>query len=123
MQTGELGIRHGTGQLAGSDAHALLLGGSLPIGGLNGRIADAVELSRDTLRRARHALGDQHPLTLSCQVAPAADLRAARASRRWPGSWRRTACSASPAPWAPSTPHHLRPPTESALRDFEAYSG
>lgn len=27
---------------------------------------------------ARHALGDGHPLTLSCQVALAADLRAAR---------------------------------------------
>ncbi|MGW2704288.1 VMAP-C domain-containing protein [Streptomyces sp. NPDC001340] len=36
VQTGELGIRHGTGELAGSDARALLLGGSLPIGGLSG---------------------------------------------------------------------------------------
>ncbi|MEU6670773.1 trypsin-like peptidase domain-containing protein [Streptomyces sp. NPDC046727] len=35
-QTGELGIRHGNGELAGSDARALLLGGSLPIGGLSG---------------------------------------------------------------------------------------
>ena len=44
----------------------------------NGRISDAVELSRDTLRRARHSLGEEHPLTLSCQVALSADLRAAR---------------------------------------------
>jgi hypothetical protein len=36
LQTGELGIRHGTGELSGSDARALLLGGSLPIGGLSG---------------------------------------------------------------------------------------
>ncbi|WP_317618400.1 trypsin-like peptidase domain-containing protein [Streptomyces sp. FBKL.4005] len=36
VQTGELGIRHGTGELAGSDARALLLAGSLPIGGLSG---------------------------------------------------------------------------------------
>ncbi|MFF0783192.1 trypsin-like peptidase domain-containing protein [Streptomyces sp. NPDC003720] len=36
LQTGELGVRHGTGELAGSDARALLLGGSLPIGGLSG---------------------------------------------------------------------------------------
>ncbi|MFE2099175.1 trypsin-like peptidase domain-containing protein [Streptomyces sp. NPDC059468] len=36
VQTGELGIRHGTGELAGSDARALLLGGSLPVGGLSG---------------------------------------------------------------------------------------
>ena len=36
-----------------------------------------MELSRETLRRARHVLGHEHPLTLSCQVALAADLRAA----------------------------------------------
>ncbi|WP_333777065.1 VMAP-C domain-containing protein [Streptomyces sp. IBSBF 3136] len=36
VQTGELGVRHGTGELTGSDARALLLGGSLPIGGLSG---------------------------------------------------------------------------------------
>ncbi|MEU1403466.1 trypsin-like peptidase domain-containing protein [Streptomyces sp. NPDC005728] len=36
VQTGELGIRHGMGELAGSDARALLLGGNLPIGGLSG---------------------------------------------------------------------------------------
>ncbi|MEV4336126.1 trypsin-like peptidase domain-containing protein [Streptomyces sp. NPDC049590] len=36
VQTGELGIRHGSGELAGSDARALLLAGSLPIGGLSG---------------------------------------------------------------------------------------
>ncbi|MFB7502504.1 VMAP-C domain-containing protein [Streptomyces broussonetiae] len=36
VQTGELGIRHGDGELAGSDAQALLLAGSLPVGGLSG---------------------------------------------------------------------------------------
>ncbi|UFR02386.1 trypsin-like peptidase domain-containing protein [Streptomyces sp. Go40/10] len=36
VQTGELGVRHGTGELAGSDARALLLAGSLPVGGLSG---------------------------------------------------------------------------------------
>ncbi|KOV63265.1 hypothetical protein ADK64_21165 [Streptomyces sp. MMG1121] len=36
VQTGELGIRHGDGELAGSDARALLLAGSLPVGGLSG---------------------------------------------------------------------------------------
>ncbi|MBL1085417.1 trypsin-like peptidase domain-containing protein [Streptomyces actinomycinicus] len=36
VQTGELGIREATGELAGSDARALLLAGSLPIGGLSG---------------------------------------------------------------------------------------
>ncbi|MET9452121.1 hypothetical protein [Streptomyces cinerochromogenes] len=35
------------------------------------------ELSRDTLRRSRHTPGHEHPLALSCQVAPAAELRAA----------------------------------------------
>ncbi|MET8767437.1 trypsin-like peptidase domain-containing protein [Streptomyces sp. NPDC004658] len=36
VQTGELGIRQGSGELAGSDARALLLTGILPIGGLSG---------------------------------------------------------------------------------------
>ncbi|MGW1909190.1 VMAP-C domain-containing protein [Streptomyces sp. NPDC002076] len=36
VQTGELGIRHGDGELAGADARALLLTGSLPVGGLSG---------------------------------------------------------------------------------------
>jgi hypothetical protein len=44
----------------------------------NGRLDDAVELSRDTYRRARQTLGEEHPMTLSCQVALAADLRALR---------------------------------------------
>lgn len=44
----------------------------------NGRVHDAAELSRDTLRRARHTLGNEHPLTLSCQVALATDLRGLR---------------------------------------------
>ncbi|MGW0015500.1 hypothetical protein ACWDVX_37850, partial [Streptomyces tendae] len=33
---------------------------------------------RDTVRRAQRSLGGEHPLTLSCQVALAADLRAVR---------------------------------------------
>jgi hypothetical protein len=41
-----------------------------------GRFAEALELSRHTLRRARHALGEDHPLTLSCMTGFAADLRA-----------------------------------------------
>ncbi|MGW0512127.1 VMAP-C domain-containing protein [Streptomyces olivaceoviridis] len=36
VQTGELGIRQGSGELAGSDARALLLTGILPVGGLSG---------------------------------------------------------------------------------------
>ncbi|MEV5144448.1 trypsin-like peptidase domain-containing protein [Streptomyces sp. NPDC052727] len=36
VRTGELGIRQGSGELAGSDARALLLTGILPIGGLSG---------------------------------------------------------------------------------------
>jgi hypothetical protein len=44
----------------------------------NGRLESAKELSRDTLRRARHVLGQDHPFTLSCEVALAADLRALR---------------------------------------------
>jgi hypothetical protein len=36
VQTGELGVRHALGELAGSDARALLLAGSLPVGGLSG---------------------------------------------------------------------------------------
>ncbi|MFC9925457.1 trypsin-like peptidase domain-containing protein [Streptomyces sp. NPDC127190] len=36
VQTGELGIRHAAGELAGCDARALLLAGSLPVGGLSG---------------------------------------------------------------------------------------
>ncbi|MEW2509501.1 trypsin-like peptidase domain-containing protein [Streptomyces sp. NPDC046870] len=36
VQTGELGIRQGSGELAGSDARALLLTGVLPVGGLSG---------------------------------------------------------------------------------------
>ncbi|MEV8554902.1 trypsin-like peptidase domain-containing protein [Streptomyces sp. NPDC051917] len=36
VQTGELGIRHGDGEIAGADARALLLTGSLPVGGLSG---------------------------------------------------------------------------------------
>ncbi|MFE9446809.1 trypsin-like peptidase domain-containing protein [Streptomyces sp. NPDC006739] len=36
LQTGELGVRHGIGDVTGSDARALLLGGNLPIGGLSG---------------------------------------------------------------------------------------
>ncbi|MGW0768798.1 VMAP-C domain-containing protein [Streptomyces sp. NPDC002676] len=36
VQTGEPGIRHGTGELAGADGPFLMLSGSLPIGGLSG---------------------------------------------------------------------------------------
>ncbi|MEU4926758.1 trypsin-like peptidase domain-containing protein [Streptomyces yokosukanensis] len=36
VQTGELGIRYGEGELAGADAQALLLAGNLPVGGLSG---------------------------------------------------------------------------------------
>ena len=69
----------GLGATFGPD-HPWVLGCALDAAGarnFNGRIDDAVELSRDTLRRSRHTLGHEHPLTLSCQVAPAADPRAA----------------------------------------------
>ncbi|MEV5877558.1 trypsin-like peptidase domain-containing protein [Streptomyces sp. NPDC052101] len=36
VRTGELGIRHGDGELVGADARALLLAGNLPVGGLSG---------------------------------------------------------------------------------------
>lgn len=69
----------GLGATLGPD-HPWVLGCALNAAGarnFTGRVEDAMELSRDTLRRARHTLGHEHPLTLSCQVALAADLRAA----------------------------------------------
>jgi tetratricopeptide (TPR) repeat protein len=47
---------------------------------LDGDAEGAVELSRDTARRAAKSVGRKHPLFLSCQVALAMDLRETRKS-------------------------------------------
>lgn len=36
LETGDLGVRYGTGQISGVDGKALLLSGALPVGGLSG---------------------------------------------------------------------------------------
>ncbi|MGP3969617.1 FxSxx-COOH system tetratricopeptide repeat protein [Streptomyces sp. 6N223] len=47
---------------------------------LDGDAEGAVEISRDTSRRAARSVGRKHPLFLSCQVALALDLRGTRQS-------------------------------------------
>ncbi|MFE1879694.1 tetratricopeptide repeat protein [Streptomyces diastatochromogenes] len=88
-----------------------------------GRIEDAQLLNRDTLNRARHVLGQEHPLALSCQLAIAADLRAA-SNRKEAGKLEEDALARLTRALGSEHPH-----TVSARRrtrpywDFEAYLG
>lgn len=63
------------------DRHPWTLGCALNATGhrnITGRLEEALDLSRETLRGAERVLGPDHPMTLSAQIALAADLRSVR---------------------------------------------
>ncbi|ARP74372.1 hypothetical protein LK07_23710 [Streptomyces pluripotens] len=79
VQTGELGLRNGTGELAGSDARALLLAGSQPVGGLSG--GPVLDLRQGSvigvIKGRRREEGVAVPVTALCELLDQRESRRA----------------------------------------------